>query len=269
MSSSTGNQTSDDNMSSGLTWKILSHMASNKSEMPPFYCQRSGGTTEQNNELFLMASPIYGDQAIYSLHSIKNEFMHVLRTYSDGKMSAADIGIYLGMNEHDVKTVGESLCTQQDVIMIQSGYALKSLMMKQLAHCINMHCSNTKQPSDLHPTLESMVNNPTTHCPLSSGGVTVQQLSTEVGLTMVDATYLLGELFDERSDCQLDSNIVLVKEESTGQLLEVTNPRLLNFRRTYLERQVLSALVASTVPVSVSIKISTQCDCFDVHSELT
>lgn len=257
-------------LSPGLTWKILSHLArGTSSELPPFYCQRNEGAKEPNSELFFIASPIYDCRAIHSLDHIQKEFMHVLETYSDGKMSVTDIGVYLGMNEHQVKTVGESLCTQQVVIEVQGGYALKSLLIKKLVQSLKMHCMCTKQSSDLqHTTLESMVNNPNTQCSQSAGGVTVQQLSTELGLKTVDVTHLLDKLFDGRSECQLDSNIVVVKDELTGELLEVTNSSLLTFRKTFLEMQVLNALVASTVPVSVSTEFLTQSDCFHIASGL-
>lgn len=174
----------------------------------------------------------------------------MLHTYSDGKMSIADIGIYLGLDEQNVKVVGESLYEQQ-VIKVECGYALKSALVAQLVNIINLRCggSYSDQSAGVYPTLDAVGGQSQISC-----GVSIQQLAREMLIAEQDVGKLLLELFDygEKSST-LDPSIVLLTDGSTGEPSEVANQQVLDLMKDLFEKQVLSALRGVTTPVSVSI----------------
>lgn len=192
------------------------------------------------SDRFFSASPIYAGPAVYSIDRIQKEFIHVLCAYSNGKMTVAEVGTFLGLDEQHVKTVGDTLCETQDVMKVEGGYALKRRMLEKLVESINLHCS------DSYATFEAM----------SAGGGTVQQLSTELSLELQDVLKMLREIFDDKGSFNIDPSIVLVKDESNGEIVEVANQKTLGLKKKHFEQHILSALSGITVPVSVS---------YDVH----
>jgi hypothetical protein len=234
---------SSDDLSPELMWEILWHLSHNETKhSPPFYCQQSEASNEAAaSEQFFHATTHEG-QAIYSLHQMQQDFIRVLETNSDDKMSTIDIMTSLGLKEqHVVKTVGDLLCDGRDenIIRVEGGFALRGRLLEKLANHIKLHCGET------YPTLEAIPED-------RRGGLSIQQLSTDFGLAPQDMSKLLHELF--RDDGAFDQNpsVVLVKDEVTGQIVEIVNRQVLDLKKQLLEMQVLSALSDANVPLSVS-----------------
>lgn len=263
--------TTTKNKMSRLTWEILSHLAaadaSNPDWSPPLYAQRQDTSAinyEPENrrvKLFFMACPLYESQspsssrAVFSLERIKKEFMHVLQMYSNekGKLTPSEIGMWLGMDEVDVRYVGNLLCEKNDahagsqVIQLNhvhgESFALKTSFFKQLAQKINIHCN---RPTTLHPSMDDLG-----HKKNNTGTVTTQQLAQDMGVSVEDITRLLQNLLQDREQFSyIDlQSLEVISNEKTGCIIEVRNRQLW---REYFERQIMSVLIGSTTPVSVS-----------------
>lgn len=243
-------------MSPELIWEILSNLTNSgtdDSNPRPFYSQRNSAKSTQRHS-FIYASPIYDGPAIFSFDQIQQEFVHVLQSYSIGKMSVAEIAGCLGLDEDKVLFVGDHLCEKQDILKVEGGYAMKQRIMEELAHAIDLHGSfSDEQSIEVHLTLEAVAEqHRISDKSFSSGGVSAQQLSDELGLGLDDFTPLLYELFQQRSDRGLEQNPVLVIDDTTGQPSEVANLRTSELKKQYFDSQVLSVLRGITIPTSVS-----------------
>eukprot|EP00804_Cyclotella_cryptica_P017198 CCRYP_013134-RB/>CCRYP_013134-RB protein AED:0.18 eAED:0.18 QI:2038/1/1/1/0.4/0.16/6/178/911 len=292
---------------------ILSHLAASDdpNRLPPYYAQRRDDATTSTDfeaaewshniesELFFTACPLYDSgigtsspqsfapcsPSVFSLHQIQQEFIHVLRIHSiytyGGRMSTADIGLWLGMDEPRVSFVGDSLCGKRrnehaegmnnlvrvhDMITHGHSYALRSSVMNHLVQTIHRLCNGTSS-DEFYPSLDTMAyQNPN----ISVGAVTSKQLSHEMGLTLEDVTMLLNDLLgdaERNKRADLESFIVLL-DEKTGMPTGVTNAFVSDLKsQPYLEQLVLNALYGVTTPVSLE-SLFAECS-NDPHQLLT
>jgi hypothetical protein len=214
---------------------------------------------------------------VFALQQIQQQFIHVLRMHSfsnnGGRMSSADIGLWLGMDEPHVSFVGDSLCGKRvnghaqemcavvrvrETITPGHSYALRSIIMRHLVQTIHRHCSavstsaQSMSNNEFYPSLDAMVHQDLN---TSVGAVTSEQLSHEMGLTLEDVTMLLQDLLDEKKEgkhADSESFDVLV-DQQTGIPMGVTNAVSDLKRQVHLEQLVLNGLYGFTTPVSVRL----------------
>lgn len=171
----------------------------------------------------------------------------MLQTYSDGKMSYAELSRCLGLDEQNVKIIGNSLCDTQTAMNVEGGYALKSRMLEQIVQFIKLQCDG------IIPTLELFYEGyKTSHC-----GVLMQHISTHVRLELEDVREMIREIFgDSRNSFNLDPSIILLNDESSGQPVEVANQKVLNLKKKQEEQYILSSLLGVTLPVQLDYLFS-------------
>lgn len=217
-----------------------------------------------NNNINTSAAEAVSTTILYSQDAIIQEFLYVLQKQNDGRISASEMSIKLGMEEDKIVTIGNILCKNKfssspatnkcckvyNPTKKQYEYALVDKLQCTLRDRIDVLC-NTKldstfleiEPEKIIMDLSSIL------VPIST--VTVNQLSHELKISCDNITKLLEDIREN-----LPPNITISKRG--GTVIEVYTCSY-EYRMEYLEKHILSGLGGVTVPTSVCMCLSVCC----------
>ena len=219
----------------------------------------------ENNNINTSAAEAVSTTILYSQDAIIQEFLYVLQKQNDGRISASEMSIKLGMEEDKIVTIGNILCSINKLSSSpatnkcckvynptkkQYEYALVEKLQCTLRDRIDVLCNTKLLDStflDIEPE-KIIMDQSSILVPIST--VTVNQLSHELKISCDNITKLLEDIREN-----LPTNITISKR---GTVIEVYTCSY-EYRMEYLEKHILSGLGGVTVPTSVCMCLSVCC----------